>query len=175
MMMGGRISVAKISVLGFALALTAVPASGQQFASVEIDPARAAQLEAEAEELMADQADWKKAEKLLREAAALRPAGDALAVKDLLAAAKLMYYGGRERSAMRQLEDVGQRALTEGNVLTAAHAFADAAWIAKDNGHGTKALELADRAQRLANSPLIDESERQELLERFTGAPAITS
>ena len=173
-MMGGTLPVSGLTAVGLALALSAGTLTAQAPDDTGTDLARAALLEAEAEDLLeGERSGWKKAERLLREASALRPVGDRLAVEDLLAAAKLVYYVGDERRAIRELEAAGQRALDEGNVLTAAHAFADAAWIAKDEGHGTKAIELASRAQRLAHSPLIDTVEREELLGRFSGEPSL--
>ena len=112
-MMGGKLSVS-FAVLGLAIATMAGSAAAQQAVDPQVDQTRAAELEAEAEVLMANRNDWKRAERLLREAASLRPAGDVLAVEDLLAAAKLVYYEGKERRAIRELEHVGQRALEEG-------------------------------------------------------------
>ncbi|MEZ4416536.1 MAG: hypothetical protein R3E10_12385 [Gemmatimonadota bacterium] len=130
----------------------------------------AASLEAEAGSLIDQMKAWDDAADLLREAAALRPIGDPVAVQNLVQAAKLSFYTGDEREALNGMEAAGERALNEGDVLTAATAFADAAWIASDEGLGERALKLAARAQRLAFSPLIGNADRVRLRERFHGS-----
>ena len=68
------------------------------------------------------------------------------------------------------LESLADRALSEGDVLTAAQALADAAWIANEEGMGGKTLTLSERARKLAMSPLISDEQREALEERFVGA-----
>ena len=136
-------------------------------AAQEVDLDKAEALEAKAAELLNVQDDWNSAAKLLREAASHRPDGDAQARQDLYQASRIAYYRGQERRAVNDLEHLADRALEEGDVLTAAHALADAAWIAHEEGMGTKTLDLSERAQKLALSPLITETQRATLQERF--------
>lgn len=138
-------------------------------AAQDVDLNKARSLETEAEQLLQDQDNWRKAAKLLREAAAYRPEGDAQARADLFQASRLAYYRGQETRALYELEDLADRALAEGDVLTAAQALADAAWIANEEGMGGKTIDLSKRAQKLAMSPLISEAQRSALQERFDG------
>ena len=135
----------------------------------EVDTRRAAVLEAEADALLADQGGWKKAAELLQDAAELRPEGDAQARKDLFRAARLTYYRGAENRAVNQLEGLADRALAEGDVLTAAQALADAAWIANEAGMDGRTLEFSERVQKLALSPYLTDRDREQLTSRFHG------
>lgn len=166
--------VSKRSLTGAvaALAVSAAMAGGlsaQSFAaSTTEDPAA---LEAKAEQYLPDRGKWNQAAELYRQAAALRPAGDALAIADLKSAARLAFYRGKDRQAIRDLEKAGQRALDIGDVVAAANAFADAAWIAGKDGNGARAKALMERAQLLALSPLISPTDRAELESRFETGP----
>ena len=164
--MGKVIKLSGAAVLGLALMAQAGPLSAQS-TSIE----QAAQLESRAQSLLTEMDEWASAARLYQQAAELRPEGDPKAIEDLLQAAKLTYYTGNEGRAVRALEAAGDRALNEGDVMTAATAFADAAWIAKDEGMGEKALNLVSRAQRLTYSPLLDDSQRRQLQERFDTGP----
>ena len=124
-------------------------------------------LEAKAHAHMRALGEWNRAASLFRRAADLRSPGDPAAVKDLIRAAQLSFYRGDERRAMRDFEAAGQRALAIGDVLVAANAFADAAWVADRRGFGARAHDLLNRAQLLSNSPLIPEDERDHLRTRW--------
>ena len=110
---------------------------------------------------------WDRAAALFRRAAELRPEGDATATENLLYAARLSFYEGDERQAVRDFEAAGQRALSMGDVLVAANAFADAAWVARNKGYSERALALLSRARLLSHSPLIAETERTHLRARW--------
>ena len=69
--------------------------------------------------------------------------------------------------AKRALEAAGQRALAIGDVIVAANAFADAAWVAESDGRNARALDLVSRARLLANSPLIPDDARDQLRNRW--------
>lgn len=144
--------------------------SAGSLAAQEVDIDKAKSLETEAAQLLALQDDWNNAAKLLREAAAYRPEGDAQARQDLFQASRIAYYRGHQRRAVNDLEHLADRALEEGDVLTAAQALADAAWIAHEEGMGGKTLDLSQRAQKLALSPFISDTQRAALQERFTRA-----
>lgn len=163
--MGTKLWTRGIGVLALAVALPTGSLQGQ-----DTSLAHAARIEAEAESMLGHMKEWKNAAELLRQAAALRPEGDPAAVKNLLQAAKLTYYGGDEDGALREFERIGERALNEGDVLTAANVFADAAWIASDRNQPGKALELAARVERLAFSPLLNDAQRTQLRDRFHGS-----
>lgn len=124
-------------------------------------------IEAKAHAHMRALDEWDRAASLFRRAANLRSPGDPAAVKGLIRAAQLSFYRGDESRAMRDFEAAGQRALAIGDVLVAANAFADAAWVADTRGLGVRAHDLLNRAQLLSNSPLIPEDERDHLRARW--------
>lgn len=124
-------------------------------------------LEARAQALLDDMDRWDDAADLYRQAAALREPGDPVAVSNLKSAARLEFYQGSEGQAQRDLEEAAQQALAIGDVVAAANAFADAAWIAGGNGKGLQARELARRARLLTHSPLITQADRSEIQGRL--------
>lgn len=128
--------------------------------------ARAEQLERQADEASQDMKSFKKASSLYREAAeALGDHPDA--ADHLVQAARLAYYTGDESRAIQDFRAAGERALEWGDVLVAAQSFLDAAWVAAEEDRGTEAIQLAQRAERLSSSPLIQRQERASLLSRI--------
>lgn len=125
------------------------------------------QLEAKAESYLEELGRWDRAASLLRRAAELRSPADPVAVEDLLRAARLSFYEGRIRQSVRDFENAGQRALNRGDVVVAANAFTDAAWVADTEGRGQRAHDLLARAQLLSNSPLIREADKSQLRTRW--------
>lgn len=141
-----------------------VQAQTEQVASNGIE---ADQLEKEAAGLMADLTNIRRAEKLYRKAADLR--GDhPAAVRSRIMAGQLSFYNGNKTQAVKDLTKAGETALQWGDVVTAAKSFLDAAWVAEKNGRGTLAIELVTRAQRLARSPLMEQSDRSRIESRIT-------
>lgn len=124
-------------------------------------------IEANAAKQLTDGGNWSRAASLFRRAAGLRPAGDEVAVKDLLRAGRIAFYEGNERQSMRDFEAAGERALSRGDVIVAANAFADAAWVAEVDGNPVKAKEFLARAQVLTISPLLGENARDLLRTRW--------
>ncbi len=156
------------AALALAIALGAGGAEAQTTAEVSITEVEA--LEANAHAYLVDLSKWERAARLFRRAADLRPEGDPAATEDLIYAARLSYYEGNERQAVRDFEAAGQRALAVGDVIVAANAFTDAAWIAQHRGYGERALALLSRAELLSRSPLIPEDERTHLRARWGAA-----
>jgi hypothetical protein len=153
------------------LALTAGSVSAQYSSAVDAGPrSDAVELEQQARELARGNADWGRAAILYRRAAELRT-DDPAAARDFRMAGLLSFYAGREGDAARDLARAGEVALEWGDVAEAAHSFLDAAWVADRDGHGSRALELAHRAERLAQSPLLLREERAELLSRIADGP----
>ncbi len=148
------------------VAASATTLSAQTTAQVPADEIDA--IEARAMDNLKDLGQWDRAASLFRRAADLRPAGDPVAVHNLIQAARLSFYEGDEAQAVRDFEAAGQRAIAIGDVIVAANAFADAAWVANTRGFGARAHELLSRAQLLANSPLIPEDARDHLKTRWT-------
>ena len=158
----GSIRVAAAALL---IAASATGATAQITTEASTD--EIATLETDARGYLNDPTAWDRAAGLFRRAAELRPEGDPAATQDLMYAARLSFYEGNERQAIRDFESAGQRALAMGDVLVAANAFADAAWIAQHRGYGERAHALLGRAQLLSNSPLIPEDARVHLRARW--------
>ncbi len=104
---------------------------------------------------------------MYRAAANLREEGDPEAVEDLVYAARLSYYLRDHEAAIRDLVGAAQQALAGGDVIRAAHVYTDAAWVAGKAGKTRDQRALASRAQRLADSPLLTQDDRDDVLERF--------
>ncbi len=153
---------AGLAVLALAIAGPLAAQNGDDTPIVEIE-----KIEATAAKHLTDGGNWHRAASLFRRAAELRPAGDETAVEDLLRAGRLSFYQGHERQAVRDFESAGVRALDRGDVIVAANAFADAAWVAESNGQPAEANELLRRAQMLANSPLLGDHARDMLKTRW--------
>ena len=51
--------------------------------------------------------------------------------------------------------------------MGAARSYLDAAWVAHQEGDGERTLNLAERAERLARSPLLARAERADLMRRI--------
>jgi hypothetical protein len=129
----------------------------------------ATRLEADALSLSESPADLGKAADLFRQAAGLRPAGDPVAVRDLVQAARFSFYSGKRDRALKDFAAAAESALRVGDVLGAAESFLDAAWVAQQVLDGTQALRYALRAQELAASPLLNETDRARLMSRLPG------
>jgi len=160
----------RVALAALLIAAGATGATAQTAARAVTD--EAATLETDARDYLNDLTKWDRAATLFRRAAELRPQGDPAATEDLMYAARLSFYEGNERQAIRDFEAAGQRALAMGDVMLAANAFADAAWIAQHRGYGERAHALLGRAQLLSHSPLIPEDAREHLRARWevTGA-----
>ena len=157
------------------VAASATAASAQTSANVEVGEIEA--LEMRAQEHLQEVGDWGRAASLFRRVAELRPSSDPAAVQDLIQAGRLSYYRGDNGDAVRDFEAAGQRALALGDVIVAANAFVDAAWIADANGRSARALDLVGRARLLANSPLLPDEIRDNLQNRWveTSLPAAST
>ncbi|NNF29540.1 MAG: hypothetical protein HKO53_11095 [Gemmatimonadetes bacterium] len=153
----GRVAAA---VMVTALSTTAV--SGQSHQAE--NPAA---LEQQAEAYLDEMDRWGRAADLYRQAAELRDPADPVAVSNLKTAARLEFYNGSERQALRDLQYAGQRALAIGDVVSAANAFVDAAWVAGSDGQGQEARAMIERAQLLVLSPLISTEDRTEIQRRL--------
>jgi len=156
---GGVVAVATLAALG-----VGAPVQAQAIESAE---ATAASLESEAEKLSEQKHRWDYAASLYRAAAQLRDDGDPQAVHDLVYAGRLAYYIRDLPAAMRDLEGAALHAMAGGDVMRAAHIYTDAAWVAGKAGKTRDQRALAGRAQRLADSPLLTDMDRDEVLDRF--------
>ena len=159
--------------LAVLVAASAATGLSAQTTTNEIDTDQAVRLESKAHGYLATLGGWDRAASLLRRAAEFRSPADPAAVEDLLLSARLSFYEGDERRAVRDFESAGKLALDRGDVIVAANAFTDAAWVAGNQGRGNQAQKLLSKAQLLATSPLIQEDERNHLRTRWGGVAGI--
>ena len=154
-----------------AVAMSAGVASAQYAAPAEVGTeVEAIELERRAHEATSEIRDWGKASRLYRRAAELR-GDDPAAAKHYRMAGLLAYYSGHESDAVDDLTRAGESALEWGDLRSAARSFLDAAWVAGSDGHESDAFLLAQRAERLARSPLLAAQDRADLLRRITDGP----
>lgn len=149
--------------------MAAANPSGDLFAQApELDEAevRALELEREVLELTPDMASYGRIAGLYREIAELRE-GTPDAARALAMAARFAYYAGDDDAAYDGYKHAGDVAMAWGDVLTAATAYADGAWVAHQCGRDEAALELALKVEKLTESPHLEEDERQALRRRI--------
>ncbi len=131
------------------------------------DTGEAERIEAQADALK-DRVDRRaRAARLYRQAADLRPADDPQRVTNLRHASRMNYYAGRTAAAIRDAHDASQAALRQGDLMEAAHAYLDAAWLAAGEGQGERAEAWIEEARLLASSPLLAVAQQEEILGRM--------
>jgi hypothetical protein len=163
--------VAIVAIAGMAFTVKGTQAQSAA-ARNGVDVAKAVRYEAAAARVATTKQYFGEAAHYFEMAAQLRPTGDCQAVKDMVDASRLRYYLGDEGKAQSLLENAGNVALQYGDVKTAAKSFLDAAWIARERGsHAIVVQALISKAQKLAQSPLLDTSERDALLGRIAAEP----
>jgi hypothetical protein len=132
---------------------------------------KADRMEAKAASYYSNPKRWADAARLFERSASLRAPTDVRAAKGYERAAHV-YFAMRDmessRSAMLRAAD---RAQTVGDVLGAADAYLDAAWLSGQLGDSRAMEDMTVRARALASSPLITAEQRGQILER-AGAPA---
>lgn len=101
---------------------------------------------------------------LYREAAELF--GESAEAAEAWALAGQFAYYDRDDRSVEYFERAAEIATSYGDVVVAARAYLDGAWVANQHGQGGLAIEMADRGQRLAESPLLTDAERSELARR---------
>ena len=151
------------------MAALTVGATGLSAQGTAQGTAQAVRLEGAALLLSETPADLGRAADLYREAAALRPSGDPIAVKNLIQAARFSFYSGKHDRALRDFAAAAESALRIGDMVAAAESFIDAAWVAQQSHDGTQALRYATRAREVTASPFIRDADRARLLGRMPG------
>jgi hypothetical protein len=114
---------------------------------------------------------WRDAARLYRRSAEFRAADDPRGSKCLTEAAALAYAAGDRSGARTDLAHAAERALARGDLRVAALAYLDAAWIAQEQKKPSHVYEFGHRAEILAASPLLSESDRGAILQRIERAP----
>jgi hypothetical protein len=117
---------------------------------------------------------YRDAARLYRRSAELRTTGDSLGVQCLTEAAALAYAAGDRSAARTDMARAADRALARGDLRAAALAYLDAAWIAQEQEKPSQVWEFGHRAEILAASPLLSESDRGAILKRIERVPGGT-
>jgi hypothetical protein len=114
---------------------------------------------------------WRDAARVYRRSAEFRAAEDPRGSKCLTEAAALAYAAGDRSGARTDLAHAAERALARGDLRAAALAYLDAAWIAQEQKKPRQVYEFGHRAEILAASPLLSESDRGAIMQRIERAP----
>ncbi|MGH7501957.1 MAG: hypothetical protein ACREL7_09390 [Longimicrobiales bacterium] len=159
------VSMRMITAAALVAVFSSVEDVAGQIAGTNMAPdlEQAAQLEQHARSLYNQRAKYADAADLLLRASALRPQGDAQAADNLIMAGRLRYYIGDLTDARRAFFNAAERAVRNGQVLAAANAYIDAAFVAVEQERQADAHEMIEAARRLAGSPHLRDGERNEL------------
>jgi hypothetical protein len=117
---------------------------------------------------------YRDAARLYRRSAEFRAAEDPQGSQCLTEAAALAYAAGDRSGARTDLAHAAERALARGDIRAAALSYLDAAWIAQEQEKPGQVWEFGHRAEILAASPLLSESDRGQILRRIDRAPGGT-
>ena len=147
------------------------PVAAAQLSPPAIAGAIADSLQEQAERLYALPAAWGAAARLLLESAALRPGGDPRRLESMRMAARLFGYSSLWRDARSTMTAAADELLAFGDLVGAAQAEVDAAFMALRQGRITEALQLAARARWLAGQPGMEAGQRAAILARVDGSP----
>jgi hypothetical protein len=129
---------------------------------------RADQLDQEAEGL--ERTNWaqlEKAAELREQAAELRTLADPKAVVSLYWAARDRYYSDDRLAGRRLMEQSAERAIAIGDVVGAATAFTEAAYIAAELKDVQRTRTLATKARLLALSPMLTDEQKAQFRARL--------
>ena len=138
----------------------------------EVPNPAAKDLRARAEALYAFPARLREAAQLHEKEAALRSAADPEGVVALEQAARFYAYTGDPARGRVLMQRAAERALRGGEVLRAAHAYLDAAFIALREKDVERALEYTTEADLLSRSPHLLEADRVGIVRRIDPARA---
>lgn len=165
------VSTLKLNALATVVAASLVAAGNgmSQTIATRSAPAVSAALalEAQARPLIDVRPRWKEMADLFVQAAQIRTADDPRGVDDLVLAAAGYRWVGKRSPARATYVAAAERALALGDIVRAADAFLCAAVIAHEQKDLATAWELKGRAERLAQSPLLAEGQRRQILAQF--------
>jgi hypothetical protein len=133
------------------------------------DPGRAHALYVEANALLSQPKQWRRAARLYERSAELRDAADPEAYMCLVMAGRLRASTGDIAGAKAALERAGDQALARGSVVEAAQAYIEAAHAAAELKMSADAHALRDKALLLADSPLLSDDQRSSITRRLQG------
>jgi hypothetical protein len=169
-----RIAAAAVAAfLGLAAAANAQTTGSQGNGSTAdaVNISRAEALEAQAAALFSTfPFQFPRIARLFEKAAHLRAEDDPLRVHDLLFAGKMYHHGRRLGESRHNLTLAAETAMRYGELVTAAHAFLDAAFVALEQKDVETANRLAKRAECLSRSPLIAAGDVSSIRRRLGAA-----
>lgn len=154
------------------LALT-IPAAGaaQERPMFELPAIEASALRddahVKAEALYTTPGRWDEAGELHETAARRLPDNDAAQYFGFRQAAILYAHADAPARARQAMEKAASVAEATGDVVVAAHAWVDAAFLAIEEGYPGKRREFVRNAGRLAQSDLLSDEQRREILQRI--------
>ena len=151
-----------VALMGVAALALSAPAVQAAPAGPEED---ARQLEIQARQLAENHQAYRQAAELYRKAAKLY--GPSLEAAAAHAQAGKMAFYDRDNRATDDMKRAGDMAAEFGHVALAAESYLDGAWLAQREGLLQMAVDLATRADRLTESPLLAEAERDALKRRI--------
>ena len=114
---------------------------------------------------------WQEAARLYRRSAEFRAVEDPIGLRCLTDAAALAYAAGDRSAARSDMAHAAERALAQGDIKSAAMAYLDAAWIAQEQKKQDQVWNLGHRAELLAASPLLSETDRNAIQRRIERVP----
>ena len=164
-----------IASAAVAIVALPMPAGAQMLEPIRVTESREKADRLDAEARSYEDNDWsqlKTAAELRERAAELRAIDDPAATVSLYWAARDRYYSGNRKAARALMEQAAERALNMGDVLNAATAFTEAAYISADLKDGERMRTLAGKARLLANSPMLSEDQRFQLRTRLAKSDA---
>jgi len=150
------------ALMGVAALALSAPAAQATPAGPEQE---AHELEIQARQLAENHQAYAEAAELYRKAAKLY--GPSVKAAEAYHLAGKMAFYDRDNRATDDMTRAGEMAAEFGHVALAAQSFLDGAWLAQREGLSRTAVELATRADRLADSPLLAEVDREALKRRI--------
>jgi hypothetical protein len=170
----GRIAAAALAaLLGLAAAADAqMTGSNGSNNGDAANISRAEALEAQANALLSTfPFQFPRIAQLYEKAAHLRPEHDPIRVRNLLFSGKAYHHARRLEASRRNLTLAAETAVRYGELVTAAHAFLDAAFVAVEQKDMAEASRLATRAACLSRSSLIAVGDASNIRRRL-GTPS---
>jgi hypothetical protein len=162
-------------LLGLTLTGASVQAQVMRSAAApvtELPNTVASDLRTRAEALYGSPARLREAAQLHEKEAAVRSAADPQAVVALEQAARFYAYTGDPARGRVLMQRAAERALRVGEVLRAAHAYIDAAFLALREKDVERAYAYTTQADLLARSPHLLEADRAGIVRRIDPARA---
>jgi hypothetical protein len=162
---------------GAAVAALSAPtvARAQMLEPIRVTESRVKAEKLDSEALNYEVNDWsqlKKAAALRENAAGLRTAEDPNGIVSLYWAARDRYYSGDRKAARALMEQTADRAIAIGDVLNAATAYTEAAYISADLKDIAHMRTFVTKARLLSHSPMLTEEQRDALRTRLASSTA---